>query len=1117
MNKLQLLFLLLCILTLSCDRTAVEEKEEVSLEELAYEAPANALFQKLEEEDTRISFQNELRETEAFNYYNYTYMYNGSGVAVADFNNDGLLDLFFVGAMTSNKLYLNMGDLRFRDITAAAGVKGPNVLKTGVAVHDVNEDGYMDIYVCHSGLSPAAMRTNALYINNQDGTFTEEAVARGLDDQSHTNHALFFDYDNDNDLDLFLLNHPIDFNLINNMSLKQKEDGTILRDGTPENLFEGDRLFENVGQGQFKEVSEEAGVFQKAYGLSVTPMDINEDGWMDLYVGNDFIEPDFLYINRGDGTFVDSIDAYFPHTSNNTMGADAGDVDNDGRLDFMSLDMLPEGHYRQKTLMTSMRYDRYKQLEEYNYGRQIMRNTLFVKGDDGKMRDVACFSGVDATDWSWSPLIADFDGDGYKDIFITNGYRRDLTDLDYMTYYDEKVGRTSLPEDNVEALLDEVPIHPVPNYIYRNRGDLTFESSAKQWGLGDPVFSNGALYADLDNDGDLDLVVNNFDMPTFIYKNRSKELTGHRDLRLRLKGPKGNIDGIGAEIRVYAGDQIQHQNVQRIKGFMSYSSATAHFGMGKMEQVDSIAIRWPDGKTERLKNVKTNQLLTIHYSDAGIGPWPKLPLPRQFLTSESSVDFTHSENEFIDLKREPLLPRAFSRRGPVIEVLDFNRDGREDFFVGGARGQASAIFIQQADGTFQSIAEEFFAGEAQYEDVAVGVGDFNSDGWPDLYVGSGGYSEPEESFQYRDRLYINEDGRSLRRQQLPPRQVNTGAVTVADFNQDGLMDVFVAGYLIPDQYPHAPASYILINREGELEDQTDQWWPDGAIEEAVSSALSLDVTGNGYDDLLVAGEWMPLTLWPNSGEQFLDPVAVPDSEGWWNTLEASQLNAGGETHILAGNFGENTRWRARPEEPIEVFAADFDQSGRHTPLLTHYMQGERVPIARRDALMELMPSLRSKYVKFSSYAEARIEDLVDVEGDQVLHRKAATLKSGYLPWNADGPGAWQEFPMEAQWSSIHAFATADLTGNGLSDIIFGGNDFELEIESARMDANSMGVLLQVKENQWKYVPQDGLLGRFNRELRSLKVIQVKGTPHLIAGWKEHPVEIFALKIFDREG
>jgi hypothetical protein len=1116
MNKPQFLLLLLCFLALSCEQSPTEEKKE-SLEELAYEAPANALFQKLEEEETQISFRNVLRETEAFNYYNYTYMYNGSGVAVADFNNDGLLDLFFVGAMSSNKLYLNMGDLRFKDVTAAAGVAGPNVLKTGVAVHDVNEDGYMDIYVCHSGLSSPAMRTNALYINNQDGTFSEEAVTRGVDDQSHTNHALFFDYDNDNDLDLFLLNHPIDFTLINNMSLKQKEDGTILRDGTPGNQFEGDRLFENIGQGQFKEVSEEAGIFQKAYGLSVTPMDINEDGWMDLYVGNDFIEPDFLYINRKDGTFIDSIDAYFPHTSNNTMGADAGDINNDGRLDFMSLDMLPEGHYRQKTLMTSMRYDRYKQLEKYNYGRQIMRNTLFVKGSDGKMRDVACFAGVDATDWSWSPLIADFDGDGFKDIFITNGYRRDLTDLDYMTYYDEKVGRTSLPEDNVEALLDEVPIHPVHNYIYRNRGDLTFESSAKEWGLGEPVFSNGALHADLDNDGDLDLVVNNFDMPTFIYKNRSKELTKHRDLRIRLNGPKGNIEGIGAQIRVYAGEQIQHQNVQRIKGFMSYSSAIAHFGMGQIQQADSVVVRWPDGKVQRLQEVPTNQLLTLNYSAAGSGVWPKLSNARPFLISGTPVDFTHNENEFIDLKREPLLPRAYSRRGPIVEVLDFNRDGREDFFVGGARGQASALFIQQADGAFQSIAKEFFAGEAQYEDVAVGLGDFNGDGWPDLYVGSGGYSELKESFQYRDRLYINEEGRSLRRQQLPPRQVNTGAVTVADFNQDGQMDIIVAGYLTPDQYPHAPASYILINNNGKLEDQTDQWWPDGPMESAISTALSIDLSGNGYDDLLVAGEWMPLTLWPNSGERFLDPIKVPDSEGWWNTLEASQLNESGETHILAGNFGENTRWRATPEEPIEVFAADFDQSGRHTPLLTHYMQGERVPVARRDALMELMPSLRSRYVKFSTYAEARIEDLVDIEGDQVLHRKASTLKSGYLPWSAAGPGSWKAFPMEAQWSSIHAFATADLTGNGLTDIIFGGNDFELEIESARMDANSIGVLLQVEKNQWKFVPQEGLPGRFNRELRSMKVIEVSGAPHLIVGWKEHPVEIFALHLSEREG
>jgi hypothetical protein len=1108
MNKTTLFFFIAFLSLWAC--ATDKDEDTVSLEEIQEEVKVEALFQKLSANDTRIRFENVLKETPAFNYYNYTYLYNGSGVAVADFNNDGLLDLFFVGAMSSNKLYINMGNLRFKDITAVAGVAGPNVLKTGVAVHDVNEDGYMDIYVCHSGISPKEMRTNALYINNQDGTFTEEAVSRGLDDQSNTNHALFFDYDNDNDLDLFLLNHPTDFKLINNMSLKQLDDGTILRDGRPEFPAEADRLFENIGNGQFREVSEQAGIFQKAYGLSVTPLDINGDGFMDLYVGNDFIEPDFLYINQGDGTFIDSIDAYFPHMSNNTMGADAGDVNNDGRLDFMSLDMLPETHYRQKTLMTSMRYDRYKQLEKYNYGRQLMRNTLFIQGTDQKMRDIGCYAGVDATDWSWSPLIADFDGDGWKDIFISNGYRRDLTDLDFMMYYDENVGRTSLPEDNVEEVLAQVPIQPVPNYMYQNQGDYTFTSRAADWGLGEPVFSNGALTADLDSDGDLDLVVNNFDMPTFIYENRARQLHDHKYLSIDLKGPAGNSEGIGADIRLYRGERVQLQNVQRCKGFMSYSAATAHFGLDSDLRIDSIVIRWPDGRVQRLFDVDANQTLTVDYANGSRGAWKRLPSAQAYLQPKMELDFTHTENDFIDLKREPLLPRALSRKGPVVEVLDFDQDGREDVFIGGARGQAPALFLQTADGAFTSVFEDFFTGEAMYEDVAVGILDITGNGFPDLYIGSGGYSESVSSLAYRDRLYINKEGKGIERGTLPMRSSPTGAVATGDFNGDGLTDVFVGGGAIPNQYPEAAGSYMSWNEGRKLVAAPESIWSTAPPDGIINSALAADFTGDGQTDLVLAGEWMPITLYSQTESGFDAPVQVKDSEGWWNHLHSCQFEADGPSQILAGNFGQNTRWRARPDQPIEVFAADFDRSGRHTPILTHYMDGEQVPVPRRDALMELMPSLRSDFVKFSTYAEARIDDLVSLKSREHIHRKAHELRSGYLSWSAQGPGTFKAFPPQIQWAGVHAFATTDLTGNGRTDIILGGNNFELEIESARTDALSLAVLIQTAENEWQFVPQEGLINRFNRELRSLDLIQIGGETLVVAGWKEHPIEILKI-------
>jgi hypothetical protein len=802
----------------------------------------------------------------------------------------------------------------------------------------------MDIYVCHSGLAAKNTRTNALYINNQDGTFTEEAVDRGLDDQSNTNHAVFFDYDNDNDLDLYLLNHPTDFKLINNLSLRQLEDGTIIRRRTQGDPAEVDRLYENIGKGKFKEVSEAAGINQKAYGLSVTPMDINEDGYMDIYVGNDFIEPDFLYVNQGDGTFKNEIDAYFPHTSNNTMGADAGDVNNDGRLDFMSLDMLPETHYRQKTLMTSMRYDRYKQLEKYNYGRQLMRNTLFIQGADQKMRDMGCFAGIEATDWSWSPIMADFDGDGWKDIFISNGYRRDLTDLDFMSYYDEKVGRTSQPQNDVRALLEQVPIQPVPNYMYQNQGNYTFQSRAHDWGLDEPVFSNGALAADLDGDGDLDLVVNNFDMPTFIFENRARQLHESNYLQLDLSGPTGNPEGIGAQIRIYHGQSMQHQNVQRIKGFMSYSPATAHFGLDTLTQIDSLWVQWPDGRTHRMQEVKANQTMTIDYAKSKNSNWPKLAKARRFFESKSTLDFVHKENDFVDLKREPLLPRAMSRRGPVLRVLDFNLDGRDDLFIGGARGQAPALYLQGADGTFQSVFQAFLASEAVYEDVAMGIFDSNGDGYPDIYMGSGGYSEDKNTLAYRDRLYINKKGAGLERGLLPMKSSPTGAVAVGDFNGDNRDDIFVGGGAVPNRYPEAASSYMLLNQGQKLVEAPPSFWNTESPKGIVHTALAADVTGDQRADLMIAGEWMPISLYAQNDSGFDAPRTAPHSEGWWNQLHLWPDTADEAHKLLAGNFGENTRWRANKDQPVEVYAADFDRSGRHTPIMTHYMQGEKVPV-----------------------------------------------------------------------------------------------------------------------------------------------------------------------------
>lgn len=1101
------------LLMFSCaERTEEKNLSSERPQQEAYQAPEDALFRLLSPEESGIHFENTLVENDRLNYLNYTYLYNGSGVAVLDFDQDGLMDIFFVGANTYNRLYRNLGDMKFKDVTLQAGVQGEERLKTGVAVHDVNMDGYPDLYVCHSGLQAPKELTNALYINQGDGTFKNEAVQRGLDDQTNTDHALFFDMDNDNDLDLFLLNHPVSFNMINNLQLRQNPDGSISREGIPDNEQEGDKLYRNDGEGNFTDVTKEAGVWGRAYGLSVTPMDINEDGWMDLYVGNDFVEPDFLYINQKDGTFENQLDLYFPHTSNNTMGADAGDLNNDGAVDFISLDMLPEDHYRQKTLMTVMRYNRYKQLEQYDYGNQLMRNMLFVKGEDGKMRDIGNLAGIDATDWSWSPLIHDFDQDGWKDIFITNGYRRDLTDADYLTYYDELVSKGKRPEAYRDTLLSLVPSVPIPNYMYRNKGNLTFENKAAEWGLAQPGFSNGAAHADLDNDGDEDLIINNFDMQVALYENRVQQLRQPNVLSVRLKGPAGNPDGIGARIAIQNGAKNQTQWVQRIKGFMSFSSPRISFGLGSEQQVEVLEVFWPDRRYSRLENLSANEPVVIDYKESvSQRPTSSASAPQYFGEEEPLITYRHFENEFIDVKREPLIPRCFSREGPVVEVGDLNQDGRSDIIIGGAVNQPLEIHLQQADGRFQKLEESLFAKEAPYEDVALALIDVDQNGFLDIYVGSGGNAFPLGSEGYHDRLYLNQDGRSFTKAKIPTIHSSTGTVSTADIDMDGDLDIFVGGYIVPNAYPQAPYSYVLINDGGTLVDRTETWHQDLKRIGMVSSSSLVDMNGDDKPDLVLAGEWMPLQYFPNEGDQFGFPVRIPDSEGWWVSHQTADVDGDGDLDIIAGNIGMNTKWQASPNEPIEVYAKDFDQNGKFDAILTQYVMGDKSVAARRSTLTSQMTSIRPKFVKHSTYANAEIEDIVDIESPGVLHLSAKELRSGWFEQKSPKEFVFHPFPAEAQMAPLYAMQLMDLDGNGQKDILAGGNDFHLEIETARADGNALMALLQ-KEAGWQWQPLDGRLNVFNKALRDIDLISIGKEKYVILSFNDEGMRFFPLKV-----
>jgi hypothetical protein len=1045
--RVRALLLCACLTALSaCDRAS---------------SPA-PLFQLLTPEATGVDFVNELPEQADFNILNYLYYYNGGGVAAGDINNDGLPDLYFTSNLGPNHLYLNRGDYEFEDVTARAGVAGAGGWTSGVTMADVNGDGHLDLYV--SGVSHLALAgRNLLYINDGDGTFTDRTSEYALDHVGYGTQALFFDYDHDGDLDVYLLNHSV-----------HTERGVSSRPQRQRHARAGDRLLKNDG-GRFVDVSDEAGIYGgvEGYGLGVVASDVNADGCIDLFVANDFQENDFLYMNDCDGTFTESIGSALGHTSRFSMGTDAADYNNDGRPDVVVVDMLPEQEAILKTSANAETFNVYNLKLKAGYHPQYARNTLQLNRGRGRFSEIGYLAGIHATDWSWAPLFADLDNDGWKDLFVTNGVYRRPNDLDYINYVGNEAIQASLErgisEENL-SLLEHMPQIPLANYAYRNNRDLTFTNAAESWGLAQPGFSNGAVYVDLNNSGALDLVVSNINAPASIYRNRAAELTGHHHLRVELRGAGGNTAGIGSKVLIGHDGQTQLLEQMPTRGFQSSVDPRLHFGLGASTRIDSLVVVWPDHRFQVIHDVPADTMITL-LQDAAAGRYAyRREAPDQALFSTAAapagIDFRHRENTFYDYNREPLMPHRLSTEGPALAVGDVNGDGLDDLYAGGGKWQAGALFLQAPDGAFSRGDEAAFRADSLHEDVDAVFFDADGDGHLDLYVVSGGNEFQGEADALRDRLYMNDGRGGFARapDRLPDMFENGSRVVPGDFNDDGHLDLFVGGRVVSNSYGAAPRSYLLQNDGGgRFTDVTRKLAP--ALERAgmVSSAAWLDYDGDGQLDLIVVGEWLPVRVFRQQDGRFVDVTAeagLGETHGWWNTVAAVDLRGNGRMDLVLGNLGRNSYIRASADEPARLHISDFARTGGSQQILTFYKDGVCYPIAGRDDLVKLMPRLRSRYVSYADYGASRIEDIFDaseLKSARVLEAKE--LASVVALNNGDGTFAVTPLPVEAQFAPIRTVVAEDFDGDGRTDLLVAGNFHGVTPMFGRYDA-SYGLLLR---------------------------------------------------------
>jgi len=1027
----------------------------------------NQLFDELSQRVTGINFSNALTENDSINYFNYMYIYMGGGVAVGDFNNDGLPDIYFTGNMVPNKLYLNKGNLKFEDITEVAGVAGDDRWMTGVTVGDANQDGWLDIYVSVSG--KWGTTKNLLFINDakegETPTFTEMGEAYGVADEGNSTQAVFFDYDGDGFQDLYVINYPIV------PSRTSMAEYLTYRYAAP--YHRSDRLYKNEGSGKFTDMTQVAGLDKYGLSLGVSVADFNQDGWSDIYVSNDFSTPDFFYINNQDGTFTDYNLELTNHTSYFGMGTDVADFNNDGHLDIYQVDMMPKSYRRAKENMDSMDPERFYSMVNNDMHYQYSINTLQLNmGNDSKglprFGDVGKMAGVSSTDWSWASLFADFDNDGFKDIYVTNGVRRDINNSDY--FRSDEV--QNFEEENSLDLTKKIPSEKIKNFAFRNNGDLTFADVSESWGINFNGFSNGVAYVDLDNDGDLDLVINNLDDRAIIYKNKSNELANNNFLQIELKGDSGNRFGIGAKIWLETDSLSQFQELTLTRGFQSSVDPIVHFGVGKAVVINHIRVLWPNGLQNLIENVSVNQRIKIDISDAVEVSDQKPEVAPTFfkdITSEVLLDHQHIENNFDDFQYQVLLPHKISEYGPALVVGDIDNDGLDDFYIGGSNGRSGKMYRQNRDGTFTEILKDLWEKDKFQEDVGALFFDANGDGLPDLYVVCGGNELRKGDVYYQDKLYINKGNGLFEKSEtaLPIMRESGSVVIASDIDNDGDLDLFIGGRITPRNYPHAPKSYILRNDSspGEIkfEDVTEEVAPDLLDLGMVTKAMWVDVDGDKNKDLILVGEWMGITYLKNINGKLVnktDSSGLEDTNGWWFGLHGDDFDQDGDVDFIVGNLGKNYKYQASQASPFSLYVYDYDNDSKDDLVLSYLDKGVSVPVRGRECSSQQIPAIKVKFKDYKSYASASLEQIYTSEHlKKSTHYEVKSFAHQYVGNLGDGTFKLTTLDMFSQISSINAMFTLDVNQDGHLDILYAGNLYGSEVETPRNDSSFGGLLL----------------------------------------------------------